>query len=253
MKIYIDRLDTYWKCVKEANEEKIRLDRLKISLQGQIDNITKELGDDPTFLINRANEQILSLRQALMLSDKAHQALQYHDQLSKERLEVTELNTLLGDLKTLKQYAIETECRILEEVVTSINASIDGVCSTLFDKDINILLNLFKTLKTNKNVKPVVNFSISYQGGIFDNINQMSGGEGDRASIALTLALNKLSLCPLLMLDETLSSLDLDMKEATIRTIRENSTHTILIIMHDGIEGIFDNTVDLDDISTGRY
>ena len=139
---------------------------------------------------------------------------------------------------------METECRILQQVVDSINASIESVCSTLFDRDINITLNLFKTLKTTKNVKPVANFSISYQGGVFDNINQMSGGEGDRASLALTLALSRLSSCPILMLDESLASLDINMKEAAIRTIRENTNNTVLVIMHDGVEGIFDHIID---------
>ncbi len=55
----------------------------------------------------------------------------------------------------------------------------------------------------------------------------MSGGEGDRASLALTLALNRLSSCPLLMLDESIASLDLNMKEAAIRTIRENTNNTV--------------------------
>ena len=76
----------------------------------------------------------------------------------------------------------------------------------------------------------------------------MSGGEGDRASLALTLALNRLSSCPILMLDESLASLDLTMKEAAIRTIRENTNTTVLVIMHDGIEGIYDATISIDEM-----
>lgn len=250
---YINKLGIYWKSVKDATIEKTRIDLLRLSLDGQIAEITSKLGDDPSNKIDDMNKQIILLKDALILSEKAHEAIKFHNQVTKERQDVMELNTLLGDLQTLKQYAIETECRILDEVVTSINSCIDEVCSTLFDRDISIVLNLFKTLKTNKITKPMANFAISYQGGVFDSINQMSGGEGDRASIALTLALKKLSLCPLMMLDETLASLDLDIKEDTIKTIRENTNDTVLIIMHDGIEGIFDNTLDLDEITEGRY
>ena len=108
--------------------------------------------------------------------------------------------------------------------------------------------DLYKKLKTSENIKPIVNFDISYQGGKFDNIDQLSGGEGDRASIALTLALKRLSSCPILMLDESLASLDLDIKETTINSIRENITDTVIIIMHDGIEGIFDDVINVNDL-----
>jgi len=253
IQIYIDKLRTHRNNIRNASEEKHRIERLKISLQEQIDKIRETIGNDPVFEIERINSEINKLNQELLLSNKAHQAIQYHTQLAKEREELVNLNNLLGDLHTFRQYAVETECRILQQVVDSINASIQGVCGTLFDKDINITLSLFKTLKSTKNVKPIANFNISYQGGTFDNINQMSGGEGDRASLALTLALKRLSSCPILMLDESLSSLDLNMKEAAIRTIRENINDTVLIILHDGIEGQFDWVVNLDEIQEGRY
>ena len=250
---YIEKLRGYWTRIKSAAEENIRLDRLKRSLEEQIQSTTERLGPDLVPEINRVNGEIIILQESLTLSLRANQAIQYHTQITKEREDVVNTNNVLGDLHTFRQHAVETECRILQEVVDSINASIEGVCSTLFDRDINIRLNLFKTLKTTKNVKPVANFTISYQGGNFDNINQMSGGEGDRASLALTLALNRLSSCPILMLDESLASLDLNMKEAAIRTIRENTNNTVLVIMHDGVEGIFSNIFDLNEITQGRY
>jgi DNA repair exonuclease SbcCD ATPase subunit len=253
VQVYLEKLRSYWSRIRESSEEQIRLNRLKISFEEQIRAITNQIGFDPQSEIELITTQIAQLQQNLVLSTAAHQAIQYHAQITREREEVVNLNTALSDLGTFRQYAVETECRILQQIVDSINVSIQSVCTSLFDRDISIALSLFKTLKTTKNVKPVVNFAISYQGGSFDNISQMSGGEGDRASLALTLALKRLSSCPLLMLDESLASLDLNMKEASIRTIRENLNETVLIVMHDGIEGVFQNVIDLDDIATGRY
>ena len=245
---YIDTLRSYWNQIREMTSERIRLDQLKISLETQISDTAAKIGVDPSPNIDSITTEIIKLQEFLSLSVKAHQAIKYHTQITSEREEVVNLITTLSDLQSLRQYAVETECRILQQVVDSINASIESVCSTLFDRDINITLSLFKTLKTTKNVKPMANFSISYQGGVFDNISQMSGGEGDRASLALTLALSRLSSCPILMLDESLASLDINMKEAAIRTIRENTNNTVLIIMHDGIEGIFDSVLNIDEI-----
>lgn len=249
---YAEQMRAHWSATKSLAEEKLRGDRLKISLEEQISAIQARIPEDPTSTMEAITIEINSNRQLLVQSEQAHQALKYHAQLLKDREEVVVLNADLADLQVLRQHAVETECRILQQVVDSINHSIEGVCTTLFDRDININLNLFKTLKTTKNVKPVANFTIAYQGGVFDNINQMSGGEGDRASLALTLALNRLSSCPLLMLDESLGSLDLNMKEAAIRAIRENTANTVLVIMHDGIEGLFHNVIDIDELQTGR-
>jgi len=250
---YINKLRTYKNIVKDATEEKIRIDRLKESLETQITSINEQILIDPLPRIEQITSQILELNNSLLLSRRAHQALEFHKIITKEREDVVNLNASLSDLMTFRQHAVETECRILQQVVDSINASIQNVCTSLFDRDINIMLNLFKTMKTTKNVKPMANFTISYQGGTFDNINQMSGGEGDRASLALTLALNRLSSCPILMLDESLASLDLNMKEAAIRTIRENTTNTVLVIMHDGVEGVFGSCINFDELSQGRY
>lgn len=244
---YIDNLRAYSKQIRDISAEILRLSNLKISLETQISTINEKICVDPSPNIDKITNEILNFQELLSLSTKAHQAIEKHKQISKEREEIVNINNTLTDLHSLRQYAVDTECRILQEIVDSINSSIENVCSTLFDSDININLSLFKTMKTTKNVKPIANFSISYRGGTFDNINQMSGGEGDRASLALTLALNRLSSCPILMLDECLASLDINMKDAAIRTIRENTNNTVLIIMHDGVEGIYDNIINCDE------
>ena len=95
-------------------------------------------------------------------------------------------------------------------------------------------------------VKPLVNFNITYQAGQYDNINQLSGGEGDRVSLALTLALNRLSSSKLLLLDESFASLDGGLKESALKCIRHLSDSTVLVIMHDGVEGLYDNVINLD-------
>lgn len=251
---YVDKLRTHWNKVRSSVDEKSRLERTITSLTEQIAQLTSKITiADPTPEIEALTKRLADLRQSLEDNEKAQKVLAYHAEVVEERNEVIQLNEALSDIQVFRQHAIETECRVLQQVVDSINASIQGVCASLFDRDINISLSLFKTMKTTKNVKPIANFSISYQGGTFDNINQMSGGEGDRASLALTLALNRLSSCPLLMLDESLASLDLNMKEAAIRAINENVNNTVLVIMHDGVEGVFSHTLNIDEMSQGRY
>ncbi len=248
---YIEVVRSYINQLTRSIDDMDRWNTHITSLHEKIENMLKKIAKDPSDDIADVEFKIKELKDKLNKSDKTHEVLNFHKLVTKEREEIVELNTLLSDLHTLRHYAVDTECKILQQIVDSINESIQDVCSTLFDRDININLNLFKTLKTNKHVKPVVNFNISYNGGLFDNINHMSYGEGDRASIALTLALNRLSGCPILMLDESLASLDLDSKESVIETIRINTNNTVFIVMHDGIEGIFDHVINVDDIRYG--
>jgi len=248
VKVFLEKIKLYQNNVKKFTEEKNRLDIMKKSLLEQIEILELQIVYNPEFDLKTIADIINNLKLELEVDMKRNEILKFHIKISFDREKVVKLTEDLKDLETLKQYAKDTECMILEQVVESINCSIESVCNSLFDRDINIKLNLYKKLKTSENIKPIVNFDISYQGGKFDNIDQLSGGEGDRASIALTLALKRLSSCPILMLDESLASLDLDIKETTINSIRENITDTVIIIMHDGIEGIFDDVINVNDL-----
>ncbi len=80
-----------------------------------------------------------------------------------------------------------------------------------------------------------------------NKINQLSGGEADRVSLALTLAMCRLSKSPILMLDESLSTLDTTTKEMAIKAMThftQNLGKTIIVIDHAAIQGNFDNTVE---------
>lgn len=229
-----------------------KINSKKSSLQEQINNIKIcDINFDQE--ISAINLLITCSQKSIEDSKRAWQIIQFHNNVMIQREEIVKLNIKLGDYMTFRQYMINTECHVLQEVINNINTSIDNVCELLFDNNILISLNLFKTLKSTKHVKPVVNFNISYQGGTFDNINQMSGGEGDRASLALTLALNKLSSCPIMMFDESLASLDINMKEIVIKTMRQNTNNTVIVIMHDGVEGIFDEIIDIENVKGIKY
>jgi DNA repair exonuclease SbcCD ATPase subunit len=248
MTTWIQTLRNYDTKTTEITNELIRLNKMKEDLEIQIKKVQTRISEDPRAVMEHKIMERTELQERLNKSAQAEVALNEHKEVTKERDLVVEIHQMMNDLFVLRQHATETECAILQQITDQLNDSIQSICSSLFDRDITIALSLYKTIKSTKHIKPLINFLIGYQGGQFDNINQVSGGEGDRISLALTLALNRLSMSPLIMLDESLASLDLTMKEVAIRTIREHTNNTVLIIMHDGIEGIFDNVLNIDDI-----
>ena len=251
----INKFEEHNKLIKITNYKKSQIEKTKVKISNQIDNIKKKILDDPSDTIEETTKLLSYYKDVLNLSIEANKVVKFKNDLTSEREILVKMNNKLANLRLLKQYGVETECKNLNDVISSINSSIDNVCESLFDKDISIILSLFKTIKTTKNVKPTVNFQISYKGGIFDNINQLSGGEGDRASVALTLALYRLSSFPLLMLDETLASLHHDMKESVVETLNNiiDKNRCVIIVLHDCVDGVFDNVIDLEEIDDGKY
>ncbi len=172
------------------------------------------------------------------------------------------INELLSDsvaLTQLKAKAVDAECFQLQSTVDEINRLMNKILSDIFDKPITVTLQLFKQLKSKKGItKPTINLKVLYHGIEYDGISGLSGGEGDRISMALTLALNLVSPSPILILDESLSSLDGEMRTRCLNTLKRlcieqgslynistskeniNKYKYILCVNHEDIEGNYD-------------
>ena len=105
---------------------------------------------------------------------------------------------------------------------------------------------MFKKLKGKGELKPQFNMKVTLKGNEYDNLNFLSGGEKDRISIALTLTLSTLLNNPIIMFDESMSSLDEEMRERCLDLIKKYASDKILInICHSTIEGYYDNIIRL--------
>lgn len=163
--------------------------------------------------------------------------------LTAKRQKVMSLNEDLTALQRLKQNAIDVECKQLQDTVDTINSVLCDILPLFFNEPITMVLQLYKLLKTKKQLKPGLNISIKYKGVEYDNINQMSGGEGDRISLALVLALNSVSNSPVVLLDECISSLDGTVKETCVEAMKSLEGKTIICVDHEGVEGFYDKTI----------
>jgi ABC-type Mn2+/Zn2+ transport system ATPase subunit len=108
-----------------------------------------------------------------------------------------------------------------------------------------VTLELFKRVKSTNQLKAQINFVIFYKGCEYNSIDCLSGGEADRVSLAFTIALNRISSSPLILLDECMSSLDQDIREQCLDCLKTLTGKTILLINHDGVEGHYDNVIKL--------
>lgn len=243
---------------KDVIQKEIIYSKRTIDIKKEYIKLKQEIRD--IILITTSDivqSQIQNLNESLSsYNDMYSKAVQLCN-LTNERIElekvrgvIIELTNKQSNLNIMKQIVIETTNSALEGLVASINNTTNSVLEELFDDSMVIELKLYKELKTGKNkIKPSVNLCAYYKGECFDNINNLSGGEQSRISLALTLALASIHTSPIVFLDEVMGALNADLREQCIEVIKsflmERSNKTILSVEHNFIVGLFDDSIEV--------
>jgi len=232
------------------------------SAQQQLENINAKISavdfDDELYQAKKS-EYIVKAAELKILQEQLEQTQQLYalrtlyDQLEARKaaeeaklVAVNRCNSELATLIKLKDLAIKAESQVLLETVQNINRLMDGELKGLFDQEIKVTLDTVKQLKTKDAKKFQLNCNINYKGFNYDDISSLSGGEGDRVSLAMVSALNRISGSHFLILDETIGSMDSELKLDVLDALRAlGNTRLILIVNHEGVLGAFDCVVDV--------
>jgi len=192
-------------------------------------------------------------RERLRKHEKAEELMREKKTLESQRQHVIDLSNRVSVASMMKTIANELEHKRMVSILNTINDFANEILIFLFDEPIKIEFMVYKTSKAKDKVKPSIVYKILYRGYEMDHVDQLSGGEGDRVSLAVTCALFQFSKFPFLLLDEFASSLDLNTKEMAIKSLKTflgigrqmDHTKSILCISHDTVEGLYDYTVKL--------
>lgn len=225
-------------------------------LDKQIKTILCDIEMLPSSVIEDIAKELDSLRQSeeeirIAFEDDqlARDYIALEEKYSEQQEKVNSINIELAAALRLKDLGNREICEILEERIGTINQSLSEICNKIFSDPITVELAMIKTTKTSKITKPCVHLRIWYRDGEFDSISDISFGEGKRISLAVSLALSQLNNFPLLLLDESLYGLHDELKETTLEVARELSNgKTVLVIMHEGITGVYDSILDLNGV-----
>ena len=166
----------------------------------------------------------------------------------KENLE-TEVNLIKEDLKhceNLKKKIEETVREKIESVTFLVNEKLKELSKDLFFKDnVDLEIKMFKKLKNKEEWKSTCNLNVIFNGIEYDSISMLSGGELDRISLILTTVFSFITGKKIIILDESLASLNLDWKENCIKMIKNNLKDRIVVVTcHDIVEGYFDTVIE---------
>lgn len=173
---------------------------------------------------------------------------EYNKMMDSEEY-LVKLDDIALHLNKINSYSIETESETLEEAIAVINHNIEVFCDDFFPGlGSTILISTVKSNKSNKIEKKEINTTIIHNGAQIGKISQVSNGEGDRFSLAFTLAMAEINKSPFVILDESISSIHQELKDDVIESIKEKSfNRPILMVLHDTAEGMFDHVIHVAD------
>lgn len=144
---------------------------------------------------------------------------------------------------TLKEKYAQAEILALEQTLDAINIHTNYYLEKMMDiGNLEAFLEIMDVGKKSTNYKIVT--SIIFNGDHYDSINELSGGEFDLCTLASICGMNTMQNSPLLILDESLSSLDSDMNTDTFNLLSQVAEDKlVLVCSHEAVRGIFDDIV----------
>ena len=166
------------------------------------------------------------------------------DKLENERKQVED------EFKTFEKNSIRcstilagidyAESKMLSKFIDTINHNLSIHLDAFFTEPITVLIKAFK-----ENDKPLINLEIYYKGNETE-LSNLSGGEYDRLNLALILTFNYLSQSRVLILDESLSSINQELSTEIIMHLKENKANKLIwMTQHQAVKGMFDNVFEL--------
>jgi DNA repair exonuclease SbcCD ATPase subunit len=224
------------------NKPKITLEKYESKMKNtdiEIKNLMKENQKD-TDIINNYNLYEMYLEYLKNCKDWNKRLNNFNSIYEKSKFRYSAL------LK-IKEKSYEAEMLALENTITNINIHAKHYLDMMFE-DNPIIVQLENCKKDSKNnIKLKMNLSILYKGSVYDSIDQLSGGESDRISLAFILAINEMMNSPILMLDECLASLDGETNTDIFELLRDIANNKlILVVSHEATRGIFDNIITIE-------
>lgn len=225
----------------ETNEKKSLLLRKEELMKKEI-----IVPDDVSNEMNELSARITQIDNLCRRAEFYRNALMQHQEISRANSMLTEWQIELERNLKFRQIFRNVEHATLQSCVDEINSMLSLILSRVFDSPIVLTMELQKKIKTTKEIKPFIHFSIHYRGATLDSLRSFSGGEEKRVAMALLCALAQMVKSPFCMFDETFGPLDDELRSIVLSVISEYLPNKIILIVnHDGSEGQYASTCNL--------
>lgn len=152
-------------------------------------------------------------------------------------------NKLKKALK-LKELSDAAATQSVADILSSINAHAKAYTELLFPNQGTVIT--LNNVKQNKDdtVRAKMSTTVFHKGVEYDSLEQLSGGEQNRAMLAFQMALSDLFNSPILLLDEAFAGAHTELKNDCIESLRSVASRKLVIIVEHGLDdGLFDEVI----------
>lgn len=204
----------------------------------------KEEYDSIQISIVNMNSSVREMEYYMVRAKLCSEAYSLWQTIEGMKLEYKKQGEHMNKHQLFKEILMKLESQYYFDLITTINKYLDVHTSYLFELDIRVQLSFTRKLKSGKDKKEL-HLNITRDGM---NVNYISLSDGERAKVnlLLTCALNQLSSNGLLIIDETLSCLDLENKQKCMRFIsRQLNGITLLMVNHEANDGDYTRKIDI--------
>lgn len=207
----------------------------------EVSNIHEEVSESE---IETISKEIDTYHRYLQEEEKYSIWLKSKDELDVAKNELNAAEAQYEEYIQLRKYIVRFHLSRLTPVIESINRMANEFIQPLFDEAISLRLSTYRKTQTGQS-RQQFKFEIFFREHEFD-VEELSGGQKMRVSIALTLALNQFRTFPVMMFDESLSSLDPEVSRRIVQFISRKTSGITLIAAHGVTEGDYDHVVDIE-------
>lgn len=231
---------------RDENREYQRVESLLSHVRSQRDKLpaiqaTHEPVDDLASAIDQSEREREDMVARVHAQEQQNRYAAYQRDLARYQKERDALTRRVGALETIKKTLVTAEYVMLDTFTQEINHRLAEIVPSLFHDPVSVVVRSIKRLKTDERISPKISVEIGMDNAECSSIHDVSGGERSRISLALAIVLSRFNGLPFLLLDESLASLDADIKERVTRTIRAHVDDKLVIaVNHDTTTGAYD-------------
>lgn len=150
-------------------------------------------------------------------------------------------------LEILKNCWAESKADCMDQIVKTIQYKVNEIASILFQTPISIIISCWRPATKVRDAKPGIEISTCLNNRNL-SINELSGGERSRLSIAFSCALSTLEHSKLLLLDESVSGLETRSVDAVVTMLKdwsEENKIACILVGHNINRGMFENVIEM--------
>lgn len=236
--------DVLFRKLNAAIEHATQVNKLRATMEGiesSIGRITEGIRDTsgiliPVEVMQYAANWYANFENSRLLDETKKSYTDAVELLRAEETRIQQYTDILAHIGSRRTAYVQS-------VLQSVSDAVTRIASVLMDKTLELQLsvndvNLVRTVSST-----TFNYNIIYDGNPVD-MDSVSGGEQDRISIAITCAFAIAQKSPIVMFDETLSSIDERKVPEVTAAIKELLPGKIVIIVAHALNtGEFDNII----------